>query len=171
MAEVAIELRPEHAEFATSIAFPQTRRIDGTNLSYTGLFFDASTAESCFFTFRAIRYPNTGTISVDIEWTADTATSGNVVWEVAVVAYTSDTDSATLDGRSFATANSVTDGQLGTNARRVMKCTATIPTANNDSLTLDDLVVLRLKRDAANGSDTMSGDAGVLKVTIRYSDT
>lgn len=169
MAEVLLEFTPEQAKYDPGIQPPQLRMIDGTNFAYPGLFFDAATAESCFFFFRAVRYPNAGNLSVDIEWVADTATTGNVVWAAALAAITPETDTGSTDSKAFATEQSVTDGQLGTNARRIMKCTISV--TNLDSLTLDDWCCLRIKRDAANGSDTMTGDAGIVKIAVRYSDT
>jgi hypothetical protein len=169
MAEVLLELQPDQAKYDPGIQPPQLRQIDGTNFAYPGLFFDAGTIETCFFFFRAVRYPNAGNLSVDIEWVADTATSGNVVWGASIAAVTPETDSGSTDSKAFATENTVTDGHLGTNARRIMRCTVTV--SNLDSLATDDWVVLRIRRVASDGGDTMSGDAGIVKTTVRYSDT
>ena len=70
--------------------------------------------------------------------------------------------------KALAAVSSVTDSHLGTIGPRVHGCTITI--SNLDSLAADDLVWLRISRDANNGSDTMANDAILLMAELTYSD-
>lgn len=131
------------------------------------LAYDAATAEFALWLIDARNY-GSGNLTLSIDWAANTATTGDVVWNAALLAYTSDTDSGALSGEAFGSVNAVTDTHLGTNAQRVMRCSITI--SNLDSLSNNDLLWLRLSRDAANASDTMSGDAFLVMATLSYSD-
>lgn len=140
----------------------------GTNFPVPCLKFDAATDQTVFFYFRVNRY-GSGNITCDIEWYADTASSGDVVWETQLAAITPNTDTQDIETKAFATLNSVTDTHLGTTGQRLHRATITI--SNLDSIAADDWCVLRLARDANNAADTMTGDANVTIVTLSYSDT
>lgn len=147
---------------------PQIKLVDGTSFPVSSLAFDAGTVETAFLTFLAQAY-GSGNLSLKLQWYADTASSGDVVWGAAVAAITPDTDSQDIETKAFATAQTVTDSHLGTTGQRVHTCTITI--TNLDSIAADDYVALKLYRDAANGSDTMAGDALLVSAVLEYSDT
>lgn len=167
MATVYQQFDPVSGIFRTT-AFPQIVLANGTNIPVRGLAFDASTDEAVFFPFRAVSY-GSGNLTVAVDWYADTASSGNVVFTAAIAAITPDTDTQDIETDSLATANTVTDSHLGTTAQRLHRALITV--SNLDSLAADDYVVLQLTRDADNASDTMTGDAIVVAVCVSYSDT
>lgn len=167
MATVYQTLQPEEASFLTT-AFPQFQRNTGTNFPVTGLAFDASSDEAAFWKFIAQNY-GSGNLTVNIYWYADTASSGDVIFDVQISAITPDSDTQDIETDGLATANSVTDTHLGTTGQRLHKAVVTL--SNLDSLAAGDVVHLRLNRDANNGSDTMTGDAIVIAVEVSYSDT
>ena len=167
MATVFQTFDPGGATFLAT-GFPQLQKIDGTNFPVFSLFYDAAAKEEAFWYFRAINY-GSGNLTLDIEWYADTATSGDVVWEGSLAVITPNTDTQDIETKAFATANSFTDSHLGTTGKRLHRATVTI--SNLDSLAADDYVVLRIGRDAAAGADTMTGDAGIVLATLSYSDT
>lgn len=167
MATVYQQLMPEEASFLAS-AFPQFIKNNGTNYPVTGLAFDAASDEAAFWKFRATNY-GSGNLTVDIEWYADTASSGDVIFDVQIAAITPNTDTQDIETDGLATVQSVTDTHLGTTGQRLHRATVTV--TNLDSLAADDLVTLRLNRDANNASDTMTGDCIVTNVTVSYSDT
>lgn len=167
MATVYQQLDPAGGLFRTS-AFPQLVQADGTTIPVRGLAFDASTLEACFFVFRAISY-GSGNLTLAVDWYADTASSGDVVWGAAIAAITPDSDSQDIETDSLATASTVTDSHLGTVGQRLHRASITI--SNLDSLAADDYVALQFYRDAANGSDTMTGDGIVVGLTLSYSNT
>lgn len=167
MATVKHWLAPEEARFLTT-TFPQFLNSLGTNFPVSGLAFDAAADEFAYWKLFAVNY-GSGNLTLNIYWYADTASSGDVIFDGTIAAITPNTDTQDVETKAFATLTSVTDTHLGTTGQRVHQCAITI--SNLDSLAADDLVWLRLSRDANNGSDTMAGDAIVLGLLLTYSDT
>lgn len=166
MANVYQQLLPEEAAFSAS-AFPQFVKNNGTGFPVAGLAFDAAADEAAFWRFLAAQY-GSGNLTVWIDWYADTASSGNVIFDVQIAAITPDTDTQDIETKALATVQSVTDTHLGTVGQRLHRAIVTV--SNLDSLSANDWVALRLNRDANNASDTMAGDAIVSLVTVSYSD-
>jgi len=146
--------------------FPALVRANGTNIPVSGMAFDAATDEALFFYFRAADY-TTGNVDVDLDWYADTATSGNVVWGAQLAAITPNTDTQDVETDTLQTQATFTDGHLGTTGQRLHRCTVTITSL--DSLAADDHVWVKITRVGSSGSDTMSGDAILINVQISYS--
>ena len=167
MATVTHQFSPAEAQYLAS-AFPGYVKTNGTNFPLAALAFDAAGDEAAFWMFKAVSY-GSGNVTCDIYWYADTASSGDVIFDAQLAAITPNTDSQDVETKSFATANSVTDSHLGTTGQRLHQATITI--SNLDSIAANDIVWLRLNRDANNGSDTMAGDCLVVLVTLSYSDT
>lgn len=167
MATVYHEFVPEAATFL-STTFPAYKRNLGTNFPVPALAYDAAADEFAFWHFNAINY-GSGNLTLDLYWYADSASSGDVIWDAAIAAITPNTDTQDIETDSLATVNSVTDSHLGTTGQRVHQCAITI--SNLDSLAARDHVTLRISRDANNGSDTMTGDAFLLSAVLSYSDT
>lgn len=167
MATITQVFTPRDAIFAATN--PATVRIvSGANFPVESLAFDAATAESVFFAFLAAGY-GSGNLTIRIYWYADTAGSGNVVWNAELAAITPDTDTTDIEVKGLATANTVTDSHLGTVNQRLHSAVITL--TNLDSIAARDWCMLEITRDAANGSDTMTGDALVAMVVVEYSDT
>lgn len=158
----ALDGVPPAANFATFDV------IAGSNFPVPCLDFDTTTAESIYFFFRAVEY-GSGNLTIDIDWYADTASSGDVVWDAQLGAITPNTDSQDIETKALGTANTVTDSHLGTTGQRLHRATITL--SNLDSLAADDWVVLKLTRDVSDGADTMAGDACLVGLTASYSDT
>ena len=149
-------------------AYPELKKFLGTNFPILGIAFDATADEGLFFPFMALGY-GSGNLTLDLYWYADTASSGNVVWEGAIAAITPDSDTQDVETKAFATANTVTDSHLGTTGQRLHVATITI--SNLDSIAAGDVVTLRIRRLGSNGSDTMAGDAILWLLNLSYSDT
>lgn len=147
---------------------PQLKLVEGTNFPVRSLAFDATTAEAAYVQFQAINY-GSGNLTLVLDWYADTASSGGVVWDAAIAVITPDTDSQDVETKAFATAQQATDTHLGTTGQRVHTCSITI--SNLDSLAANDDVWLRLKRLPADAADTMTGDALLVAARLEYSDT
>lgn len=141
---------------------------DGSNFPVESWAFDAATQETLYIFFKARDY-GSGNVTLNLMWYAATATSGDVVWGAAIAAITPDTDSQDVETKAFTTASTVTDSHLGTTGKRVHQCSITL--SSLDSLAANDLVCVKLYRDAASGSDTMAGDARLLWTELTYSDT
>lgn len=145
--------------------FPQYNIIAGTNFPVEVLSFDAAADEAVCWRFSAVGYTS-GNLTVDVEWYADTASSGDVVWGAALCVVTPDADTQDVETDAFATENTVTDTHLGTTGQRLHRATITV--SNLDSLAADDAVELRIRRVGSNGSDTMTGDANLTLVRVAY---
>lgn len=169
MATVRQILAPEEAQFLAS-AFPQFLKTNGTNFPVSGLAFDAATDEAAFWKLRAMAY-GSGNLTLKLSWYADTATTGNVVWEAQLAVITPNTDTQDVETKALATLNFVQDTHLGTTGQRLHECTITI--SNLDSLAADDVFWLRIARDAndTNATDDMAGDAILTMAELTYSDT
>lgn len=167
MATVYVSLQPEEAQFATT-GFPQYARFAGTNFPVSGLAHDAAAKETSFYKFSATNY-GSGNLTLQLFWYADTATSGNVVWGAQLAAITPDADTQDVETKALATATTVTDAHLGTTGQRLHQCSIAI--SNLDALAAGDVAWLAVYRDAANASDTMTGDAVAVGLLLSYSDT
>ena len=162
-------LLPEEAQFLGS-SFPQFTRKLGSAFPVSSLAYDASSDESAFWVFRALNY-GSGSITLTLDWYADTATSGTVVWEAQLAAITPGDDSQDVETKTLDTLNFVQDTHLGTTGQRLHQAVITL--ANVNSLAAGDLCWLRVARDAnaTNATDSASGDAHLVSVTVSYSDT
>lgn len=127
------------------------------------LAFDAATSEACYWTFVAPQGVTTPLTAV-ITYCMASATSGAVYFrgyiEAITAADATDTDATT----SFDSANSG-NGTVPATAGYIQQISITL--TNNDSITAGDYVRFQLDRDAANASDTATGDAYVYSVEIR----
>ena len=167
MATVYVPLEPGDAQFPTSNPAAPTM-VQGTNFPVPGLAFDATTQETCFFAFQAVNY-GSGNITAKVFWYADTASANGVTFGASLAAITADTDTQDIETKAFATENTASDTHLGTTGQRLHSFDITI--SNLDSIASGDYCVLRLRRVPADGSDTMTGDAIVVRVVLSYSDT
>jgi hypothetical protein len=149
----------------------QHKVVDGTNFPVRSLAFDGgSTDEAVYFNLGKLPSYGSGNLTLSIDWYADTATSGNVVWGAALAAITANTDMQDVETKAFATANTQQDSHLGTTGQRLHSVDLVI--SNLDSLAVDDDVWLHFYRDASDTTnDTMAGDALVTALRLSYSDT
>ena len=169
MATVTRYFFPEGAQFLAT-NFPAYTKNNGTNFPVSSLMYDAATDEAAFWKFVATSY-GSGNLTLTIEWYADTASSGNVVWEAQISAITPNTDTQDVETDGLATLNFVQDTHLGTTGQRVHSCDITI--SNLDSIAAGDVVHIRIARDAdgTSATDDMTGDAGLIMAVLSYSDT
>lgn len=167
MATIKIALDPRQFIPATS-AGAAFKAIAGSAFPVVCLAFDASTEETVYTAFKASNY-GSGNLTLDLQWYADTASSGDVIWGAAIAAITANSDTQDIETKTFATATTVTDTHLGTTGQRLHSCAITI--SNLDSIAADDYVAIKLYRDADAGGDTMTGDALLVMAELSYSDT
>lgn len=165
MATVTQQLDPSAGQFL-SAAFPAFVRA-GASFPVVGLAYDAATNEAASWLIRAVNY-GTGGVTVHVDWYADAATAGDVVWQAQLAAITPDADTQDVETKALAILNTVTDTHLGTVGQRLHRAIVTV--SNLDSLAADDDVWVRIARDANNAADTMAGDAVLAMATVSYSD-
>lgn len=117
--------------------------------------FDDSTDEHLDFHGRLENYDGGG-LTVRLPWTSD-ATSGDVVWNAAIRRVADDAED--LDTSHTYAFNSVT-ATTASVAGEVDYTTVTFTDgADMDSVADGEVFILRIRRDADNGSDDLSGDA------------
>lgn len=167
MATINIALHPRSA-IPDSSTGAQHDVLDGTNFPIPVLAYDTGTEEQAYWTFRAVGY-GSGNITLDIDWYADTASSGVVRWGAQIAVITPNTDTQDIETDAFATATEANDTHLGTTGQRLHRATLTM--SNLDSIAADDWVALKLYRDVGDAADTMAGDALIAMVNLSYSDT
>jgi hypothetical protein len=146
-------------------AFPGLVQANGTTIPVFGYAFDAATEEALFFRFRASDYTS-GDVTVTLDWYADTASSGAVVWGAQLAAITPDIDTQDVETDALPTTTNVTDTHLGPTGQRLHRASITLTGAALDTLAANDHAVLRIARVATDGADTMTGDAVLLYVSV-----
>lgn len=134
-----------------------------TRNSVTVLDFDAATAESAVFRGVLPRNYASGGVTVYVHWMATSATSGDVIWTGAWERGTTD-----LDADSFATGvDSAAATANGTSGILTVTAIAFTDGAQIDSLAVGESFRFKLTRKAADGSDTMAGDAELVAVEVK----
>lgn len=142
----------------------------GTNAPVEYMAYDASTSESRCWQIDSMPSDYTGgDITVIVKWNAASATSGNVVWGVSLLATTPNSDSGSWEAESFGTEDvSAADTHLGTTAARVHAISCTLTGAELDAIAAGDVGILRIARKTADGGDTMAGDAQIISWELQY---
>jgi hypothetical protein len=148
-----------------STGFPGITRANGTSIPVSGYAFDAATIETLFFRFRASDYTS-GNVTVDLDWYADTASTGAVMWGAQLAAITANVDTQDIETDALPTVTTVTTTHLGTVGQRLHRSSITLSGAALDSLATDDQAVLCVTRQASNAADTMAGDAILTYLSI-----
>lgn len=131
--------------------------------------FDDSTAEYLDIYCRLESYAGGG-LTITLDWSATTATSGDVIWGAAIrriaddaedmdVAHTYDFNDASADTAASASGERSRASITFTNG------------ADMDSLADGETFILRIRRNAAAGGDTMTGDAELWAWSIVIKET
>ena len=125
--------------------------------------FDAGTKQYTQFAIAMPKSWNLGTVTYQVFWAPSTTNTGNCIFGLQGVACG---DSDTIDV-AFGTAIEVTDAGIGTVEDQQV-------TAESSAMTIagspadDQQTYFQLYRDAADGSDTFTGESRVLGVKIFY---
>ena len=154
---------PGFQEFSmTSAKSSQYNITAQTTLDISGkrnyLLFNDSNDNFAEWTFLM---PNTYCASqvmlCNIAFGSDSATSGNVVWNVSLMA-TSDEDAASLETDSFDNGNTLTIALPSSLGYHNL---ANITLSNKDNVAPNDMVTVLLRKMASNAADTALGNAKV----------
>lgn len=127
--------------------------------------FDASTAEYVDFMGLLPQHYAGGGLTVRIVWGATTATTGNTVWRIGFRAIEDDAED--IDTSHTYDYNSATDAAPSASGEYTAAVITFTSGADMDNVDAGDPFIMRIGRDAANGSDTMSGDAELMMIEIR----
>lgn len=128
------------------------------------LDFDDTTEESAIFPIYIDNNYRGSGLSVTIIWAASSATSDNVYWAVSFEnCSANDLD---MDSDSFATAvNSA--GAANAVSGKLTYTTITFTNNQIDGLSAGEFGRLKISRAAADGNDTMTGDAEVYAIILQ----
>ncbi len=152
-------LTPLSAEFPTS-NFPQLLTVNGRPV----LAFDATTAETCYWTL-VVPAGFTGPFTAVLTYMMASATTGGIAFDVAVEAVT-DGDAVDLDATtSFDTTNTGTAAAVPGTAGHIDQVSLTL--TNGDSAAAADYLRISVTRATANGTDTATGDLYLLAVALQ----
>lgn len=144
-------------------AFPQYRRIVGTNAPVPCLSFDAGSTEKAYW-WTVLKNYSSGP-SMDLHWWSHLGqTTGDVRWNVRVAKVTPDGNES-IEGMSFAAVNAVTATAGGT-AKEPMKATISLSNWEGSD---GDLLCVEISRDHDHLDDDMSGDANLKLADFTYS--
>jgi hypothetical protein len=127
--------------------------------------FDSGTPENVDFPFILPRNYAGGGLTVYLHWSAESATSGNVVWDAQIERIGD--GQIDIDADSFAAAQSVTDAAPATSGFVTPAAITFTSGAQMDSIVAGEIGRLRVTRNASSGSDTMSGDSELHRIEIK----
>ena len=127
------------------------------------LDFDAGTAEYAQFAIAMPKSWNLGTVTYQVFWSPSNTNTGNAIFGLQGLACT---EGDTADA-VFGTAIEVTDAGIGTVEDVQMTAVSSAMTIAGSPAD-DDQCFFQLYRDAADGSDTFTGDARVLGIKLFY---
>ena len=156
---------PAQAMFGTTTngADPQAVETTATRPELKVLDFDASTAEYAQFSIAMPKSWNLGTVTFQAFWTPSTTNTGDCIFGLQGVAC-GDSDTADI---GFGTAQEVTDDGIG-NLEDVQVTGTSSAMTIAGSPADDQYTFFQVYRDAADGSDTFTGDARLLGIKLFY---
>ena len=156
---------PAQAMFGTTTngADPQAVETTATRPELKVLDFDASTAEYAQFSIAMPKSWNLGTVTFQAFWTPSTTNTGDCIFGLQGVAC-GDSDTADV---VFGTAQEVTDAGIGTVDDVQVTGTSSAMTIAGSPAD-DQYPFFQVYRDAADGSDTFTGDARLLGIKLFY---
>ena len=127
------------------------------------LDFDAGTAEYAQFAIAMPKSWNLGTVTFQVFWCPSNTNTGNAIFGLQGVSCT-EGDTADV---AFGTAAEVTDAGIGTIEDVQMTAVSGAVTIAGSPAD-DDQTFFQLYRDAADGSDSFTGDARVMGIKLFY---
>ena len=156
---------PAAAMFGTTTNGADAQAVETTALrpELKVLDFDAGTRENAQFSIAMPKSWNLGTVTYQVFWSPSNTNTDNCIFGLEGVA-TTEGDTADV---AFGTAVEVTDAGIGTVEDVQMTAVSGAVTIGGSPAD-DDYTFFQLYRDAADGSDTFTGDARVMGVKLFY---
>jgi hypothetical protein len=155
---------------ANALYLPTTNPADAASVETAAtrpelkvLDFDAGTAQYAQFAIAMPKSWNLGTVTYQVFWTPSSTNTGNCIFGLQGVSCT-EGDTADV---AFGTAIEVTDAGIGTVEDVQMTAVSSAMTIAGSPAD-DDQTFFQLYRDAADGSDTFTGEARVLGIKLFY---
>ncbi|GAG68437.1 unnamed protein product [marine sediment metagenome] len=153
----SIVLSPAGAIIPTAAGVEQ-KQIEGTNHSYYVLAFDKDTTEIACWQFLMPFSYDEGNVKVQIYWVA-TVTAGAVIFDVSP-GHAGDSDSCDPVLPPYVCATVTVDGT--SRDINISSCTLVTP------FNAGEYAIVRIRRVAGAGGDTMAGDAEIIAVILQW---
>ena len=155
---------PALAMFGTTTNGADAQAVETTALrpELKVLDFDAATAEYAQFSIAMPKSWNEGTVTYQVFWSPGNTNTGNCIWGLQGVGVANDATSDVV----FGTAQEVTDAGGGAVEDVLLSPTSTAITVA--SAAVDAYTYFQIYRDAADVSDTFTGDARLLGIKLFY---
>lgn len=131
--------------------------------------FDDTTIEYMDFYGFLYGYDGGG-LTVKFPWTATSATSSNVIWGAAFRRIQEDAEDIDLS-QTYDYNDASAQAPGSASGEQVMATITFTNGADMDSLADTEPFVLRIRRNASSGSDTMAGDAELWFAGLRVMET
>ena len=155
---------------AAAMYGPTTNPADGAQVETTAgrpdlkvFDFDASTKQYTQFTIAMPKSWNEGTLTYQVYWAPSTTNTGNAIFGLQAVACA---DGDTIDV-AYGTAIEVTDAGIGTVEDQQISSESSAMTVAG-SPAAGEQSYFQLYRDAADGSDTFTGECRVLGIKLFF---
>jgi hypothetical protein len=155
---------------ATAFYLPTTNPADAASVETTAtrpelkvVDFDASTAQYVQFAIAMPKSWDLGTVTYQVFWSPSSTNTGNCIFGLQGVSC-SEGDTADV---AFGTAQEVTDAGIGTVEDVQMSAVSSAMTIAGSPAD-DDMTFFQLYRDAADGSDSFTGEARVLGIKLFF---
>ena len=156
---------PAQAMFGTTTNGAEAAAVETTALrpELKVLDFDAGTRENAQFSIAMPKSWNLGTVTYQVFWSPGNTNTGDCIFGLEGLATT---EGDTADA-AFGTAVEVTDAGIGTIEDVQMSAVSGAVTIGGSPAD-DDYTFFQVYRDAADGSDTFTGDARLLGIKLFY---
>lgn len=130
--------------------------------------FDSGAIEYIDFYCRLFGYAGGG-LTITFDWSASTATADAVVWGAALRRIEDDAED--VDASQTYDFNDATDTCASASGERSRVSITFTHGADMDSVADGEAFILRIRRNATSGSDTMTGDAQLWAWTLAIVET
>jgi hypothetical protein len=131
--------------------------------------FDDSTVEYLDFYGRLESYAGGG-LTLTFDWSATSATSGDVVWGAAIRRIQDDAEDMD-SSHTYDYNDGTADTAASASGERSRQSITFTNGADMDSLADGETFVLRIRRNISSGSDTMTGDAELWASSLCIKET
>ena len=131
--------------------------------------FDDTTIEYLDLYCRLEGYGGGG-LTITFDWSATSATSNNVVWGAAIRRIQDDAEDVDTS-QTYDYNDGTADTAASASGERSRQTITFTDGADMDSLADGESFILRIRRNASSGSDTMTGDAELWAWTLVIKET
>ena len=127
--------------------------------------FDDTTVEYLDLYCRLEGY-GSGGLTITVDWSATTATTGDVLWSAAIRRIADDAEDMDA-AHTFDYNNATADTAASASGERSRVTVTFTDGADMDSVAVNEYFILRVRRVPTDGNDTLAGDASIHAIIIK----